>query len=206
MDPTQQTYDELRQAYDYFNARLFAGGLPHCLITMQRKGRTLGYFAGERFGTRDGESVTDEIAMNPVHFRGRTVEQTLSTLVHEMTHVQQHHQGNPSRAGYHNAEWGGLMRVVGLMPSNTGEPGGKATGQRVTHYVEVDGPFDLACRALVATGFSLAYVDLWDDAAKRGKKAASKTKYTCPDCEANAWAKPDMKLVCGDCDQPMRPE
>jgi hypothetical protein len=29
------------------------------------------------------------------------------------------------------------------------------------------------------------------------------TKYTCPDCEQNAWAKPGAHLVCGDCDRPM---
>ena len=31
------------------------------------------------------------------------------------------------------------------------------------------------------------------------KKAASKTKYTCPTCGANAWAKPDTQLICGAC-------
>ena len=55
------------------------------------------YFAGGRFGTRDGQEVTDEIALNPSHFRHRTTEQSLSTLVHEMTHLEQHHFGKPSR-------------------------------------------------------------------------------------------------------------
>ena len=35
------------------------------------------------------------------------------------------------------------------------------------------------------------------------RKAASKTKYTCPDCGVNAWAKPLVALICGDCDQPL---
>jgi hypothetical protein len=26
-----------------------------------------------------------------------------------------------------------------------------------------------------------------------------RTKYTCPSCEANAWGKPDLALICGDC-------
>ena len=63
-------------------------------------------------------------------YTDRTNEQTLSTLVHEMTHLQQQHFGKPSRSGYHNKEWGLLMRAVGLIPSSTGEPGGKETGQR----------------------------------------------------------------------------
>ena len=45
------------------------------------------------------------------------------------------------------------------------------------------------------------------DAGKaRKKKAASKTKYTCPGCELNAWAKPDANLWCGDCEEQMEAE
>ncbi len=44
------------------------------------------------------------------------------------------------------------------------------------------------------------------DRSTRPKKAASKTKYTCPSCRANAWAKPDARLVCGDCAEPMQAE
>ena len=35
------------------------------------------------------------------------------------------------------------------------------------------------------------------------KKLASKTKYTCPDCGLNAWAKPDCTLVCAECQSAM---
>lgn len=34
-------------------------------------------------------------------------------------------------------------------------------------------------------------------------KSASKTRYTCPSCELNAWAKPGVRLMCGECDEPM---
>lgn len=52
----------------------------------------------------------------------------------------------------------------------------------------------------------MLYVELWNeaDAAKRRKKAASKTRYTCPSCGVNAWARPDVRLVCGDCDEPLK--
>jgi hypothetical protein len=35
----------------------------------------------------------------------------------------------------------------------------------------------------------------WDAARLRKRKAASKTKHTCPACELNAWVKPDANLV-----------
>src|SRR5205809_476125 len=53
-NPTEQAYRELQQAYDVFNRRLFAGQLPPCLITMQRKNRTYGYFSGDRWNDLAG--------------------------------------------------------------------------------------------------------------------------------------------------------
>jgi hypothetical protein len=203
IDPTRTTYQGLTEAYDFFNARLFGGKLPRCLITMQRQKGAFGYFAGKRFGTKDGAEVTDEIALNPAHFRSRTTEESLSTLAHEMCHLEQDHFGKPGRTSYHNREWAGMMKAIGLIPSATGLPGGKETGQKVSHYIAPGGPFDVACTELVKTGFAVRYVELWSDPEKRKKKAASKTKYTCPDCGLNAWGKPEIHLVCGDCETRM---
>lgn len=36
-------------------------------------------------------------------------------------------------------------------------------------------------------------------AAQARAKKASKTKFSCPDCGRNAWAKPDSILLCGTC-------
>ncbi len=205
-NPTQRTYKTLDDAYRFFNERLFYGKLPACLITMQRSKKAYGYFAGGRFGSADGKEVTDEIALNPSHFHTRTTEQSLSTLVHEMAHLEQHHYGKPSRTGYHNKEWATMMRAVGLIPSDTGQPGGKEVGQKVSHYIEPGGAYATACAELMSKGFDALYVELWGegDAEKRKKKSASKTKYTCPTCNVNAWAKPQTALICGDCQEVMQ--
>ena len=50
-NPTTKTYTSLDDAFAFFNARLFAGRLPACLITMQRSKSAYGYSAGGRFGT-----------------------------------------------------------------------------------------------------------------------------------------------------------
>ena len=205
-DPTTRTYSGLTDAYAFFNARLFTGRLPACLITMQRKSKAYGYFAGRRFTTPDGVEVTDEIALNPRHFAERSTEATLATLVREMVHLQQAHFGTPSRPGYHNREWAELMRTVGLIPTATGEPGGKQTGQQVGHTIEPGGRFALACAELIeAQGFSVPYVELRNEAEReaRERKAASKTRYTCPSCGANAWAKPGTRLACEVCHRSM---
>jgi len=90
------------------------------------------------------------------------------------------------------------MKEIGLQPSTTGQPGGKETGQSVTHYIVAGGPYAKAYAKLKARGFRLN----WQSApAEEGAKAkkASETKYTCPECGQNAWAKPNAKLFCGGC-------
>lgn len=201
-NPTTTTYTSLTEAFDFFNAELFAGELPHCLITMQRKSKAYGYFAGNRFASVSNlNQVTDEIALNPTPFRDRSTEEILSTLVHEMAHLWQHHHGKTSRNGYHNAQWAAKMTAIGLVPSSTGAPGGKETGQKVSHYIAAGGPFQAAFRKLEARGFEPLLIELWGDEKKAKKKAESKTKYTCGGCDANVWGKPGLHIVCGECEE-----
>lgn len=210
-NPTSRTYASLTTAYDFFNAELFGGQLPPCLITMQRHKGAYGYFSGERFrNVADQADVTDEIALNPAHFAERRPEQTLSTLVHEMAHLWQHHYGKPPRKAYHDKQWAAKMREVGLIPTSTGAPGGKETGQKVTHIIEEGGAYARACAKLLAEHPAILYHDRAGDDEEgrkaRKKKAASKTKYTCESCGANAWAKPNTNLWCGDCQEAMQAE
>src|SRR6266496_5400 len=135
-NPTTQTYTSLTAAYDFFNKELFRGALPPCLITMQRHKGAYGYFSRERFAnTTDPTEVTDEIALNPIYFATRKPHEVLGTLVHEMVHLWQHHYGKPPRKGYHDKQWAAKMHEVGLLPSATGEEGGKKTGQQDKIYL-----------------------------------------------------------------------
>jgi len=195
-DPTKIAYTSLRQAYDFFNRQLFGNSLPHCLITMHKKGNSYGYFAFRKFGTLDGGEVTDEICLNPKRFLKGELRDSLSTLVHEMVHLQQYHFGKPSRRGYHNKQWGVMMDAVGLTPSDSGRPGGKRTGQRMSHYIVDDGSYDIACAKFLKAGVDF-YADIWPEGERRERRL--KTKYTCPDCGLNAWAKPNAELDCHKC-------
>jgi len=157
--PTKETYDELQQAYDFFNERIFDNSLPGCLITLQREKRTYGYYSPKRFVGRDNGEQVDEIAMNPRYFSIRTIKESLSTLVHEMCHQKQEHFGTPGRKGYHNKEFAFYMESIGLMPSDTGEVGGRKVGQSMTHYIIINGLFDKACTELITTQFRLSWMD-----------------------------------------------
>lgn len=201
LDPTTETYRHLRHAYALLNRRLFADMLPSCLITIQRHKRAYGYFSGRRFKSFDGGKTTDEIALNPEYFIERGDKGVLSTLGHEMVHQWQDHFGKPSEGGYHNAEWAAKMSELGLVPTDTGLPGGKRTGRRMTHVIEAGGLFDKAADELIRKGFVIAFVDrtIRTPSGLADKKRLSKTRYACPRCHLNAWAKPGVQLVCGTC-------
>ncbi len=157
--PTPEIYDELQHAYNVFNQDLFAGVLPACLITLQRVKRTYGYFAPGKFVRRVGHGQCDEIALNPAYFGICPPEEVLQTLLHEMVHLWQHHFGTPGRGRYHNAEWANKMESVGLMPSSTGEPGGKRTGDHVGDYAIAGGPFEGLVSQLLNDGFKVPWCD-----------------------------------------------
>ncbi len=215
LKPTRDTYDAFQHAYDHFNWMLFEAELPNCLITLQRKGRTYGYFHRKRFAREDGK-ICDEIALNPAHFRSRSAEEVLSTLVHEMTHLWQFHFGTPGRGRYHNRQWAEKMKSLGLHPSDTGSPGGRELGDRVSHYIMDGGSFARAADELIESGFVIEWREPLARPAKihpsgasgaggsaapihpsRSSKEGKRIKYSCPACGLNAWAKHDALLVCG---------
>jgi len=152
--PTQETYDAFQIAYDHFNWQLFEARLPNCLILLQRKKRSYGHFSQSRFKRDDGTTCA-EISLNPAYFPVRSVEEVLSTLVHEQVHLWQFYFGKPGRGRYHNRQWDEKMKSLGLYPSHTREPGGHEPGDQMTHYVVDDGPFQEAARALIEGGFRI---------------------------------------------------
>jgi predicted SprT family Zn-dependent metalloprotease len=221
-----KTLDDL---YRFYNKALFAGRLPECIVNMSRHNHTYGFFAANRWKAEgDGESKTaHEISLNP-DYLDRPFMAWHATLAHEMVHLWQEEFGHPSRAAYHNKEWAWKMEEIGLIPSETGEPGGKKTGQNMTHYVQEGGAFITAFNRLTTEtleALRLKYLPAFPhpEPAKRRKRGASgapagtegeeggeggeeettekytsKKKYSCP-CGNNVWGKPGLKIMCGEC-------
>lgn len=160
VQPTHETYAEIERAYAFFNEELFAGRLPHCLITLQRQHDTYGYFSANQFVSRNGQHA-HEISLNPSYFVIRSIPETLSVLVREMVTLDQllNSKGKPPRRRYRNKEWADMVEAIGLMPTDTGLPGGKRVGDCVQTYIIEGGPFDIACSKLVDDQFTLSWVD-----------------------------------------------
>jgi len=202
--PTPAQFAAFQAMFNHFNTTLFGGRLPHVFLNFSRHANCYGFFAAKRW-ERDGETKKlHEISLNPSYLKHRGQRAVVSTLVHEMVHLWQEEFGKPGRRGYHNAQWANKMEAIGLMPSSTAAPGGKRVGDRVSHYVIEGGPFAQAFAAM-PTEYLLPWV-CWEVEAIAIKKPrrASKVKFTCgAACGANAWGKPGLQLVCGECDVEM---
>lgn len=219
--PTEEQFTALNNAYRFFNQQLFNNELPGCILNFSRMKNSHGFMAPERW-KRIGEEAygTHEISLTPTTLY-RTPIEIFSTLVHEMCHLWQWEFGKPSRSGYHNKEWAAKMLEVGLIPSDTGKPGGKMTGQRMTHYIEEGGRYQQIFEQMPGQ-FTLPFTAIDGEVLKRltkggkgnGSKdqrserlrklrpvARNKTKYSCPTCRANVWGKPDLKIRCDTCDE-----
>lgn len=172
MKPTATVYAELQLAYDTFNNELFNGALADCLLTLQRRERTMGYFSPGRFGNRAKEQL-HEIALNPDYFAVVPLVEIMATIAHEMVHLWQHQHGQPGRGRYHDKEWGDKMEAIGLMPSSTGMPGGRKTGDKVADYPIEGGRFLQVCRDLITNDYQISWYDRFSDTAPLQSGAAT---------------------------------
>jgi hypothetical protein len=119
-----------------------------------------------------------------------------------MAHLWQEHFGKPGRGRYHNKQWAAKMEEIGLIPSHTGEPGGKRTGQSMSHYIQEGGPFQQQWKVLAECGFTFDYQDRLTNGPEIVRKL--KVRYACPICSIHVWGKPDLHIICEECGERMR--
>lgn len=157
-NPTIEFYSLFQFIYDDFNKNLFEGKLPDVMFVITRKKGTFGYYIPERWV--NGEHRSDELAVNPQYFAAYPLLEMLQTIGHEMCHVWQKHFGTPSRTNYHNAEFAEKMKSIGLMPSDTGAPGGKEKGQKMAEYPITNGIF---LKVVEELAYKTEMKNLWVD-------------------------------------------
>ena len=208
----------LEASYKYFNEHLFDNALPPVVILLQREKGAGGYAWRDRWHGRANKDRVHELAINPDSLSRHELPQLLSIVVHEMCHIQEFGQGHVHKRNYHTKAWGQLMEAVGLVPSATGEVGGKRTGHRMSHYVPKVGVFLTACEAFMAANpltvhlispgaNELSAADGGADTdGETGKddgdtsKAGKREKYTCPECDMNVRGKFGIRVACIECE------
>lgn len=215
--PTLDAAEQFQKAFEHFNDALFKGSLEDTMIAWEIIKKGSGIFRPDRWAKARGQPVCHEINLNPVAHFERDTRLTLSTLVHEMCHLWVQQIGKGKVKPYHCKNWVKKMHEIGLPPIITdskgkpavdkqGDP--KETGKNATHEIEKRGPFDEACKALLASGFDLVWTRIPDPVAPKSsvKKPKARIKFECPKCGEHATAKREMILTCGGCKKKMEPE
>jgi hypothetical protein len=193
LNPTIDTYEELHKAYLHYNAELFENKLPLCMITLSRQHDTDGYFSANQFVNLEGadKGITcHEITLNPMYFAIRSIPENLSVMVREMVSLLQLLEGKPPRRRYRNKEWAEMSESIGLMPSDTGKPGGKRVGDNVKTYIIDGGAFDIASSRLIDSEFKLSWVDRFPPALPPEAPALATDADDYSDIAATAAAQP----------------
>lgn len=163
-NPTIEFYGHLDKAFLFFNERLFDGELPKAMFELTNKKKVGGFFKPKAWQAVDGTYV-HSIAINPQYIVNSTPVELYGIIVHEQVHMWQHLYGDEGRGNYHNKEWAEKMESIGLMPSDTGKPGGKKTGQTMSDYPIAGGLFDQACIDFILEGNYISFVDASIDEA-----------------------------------------
>lgn len=187
--PTKELWKHYQQAFDYFNQFLFEGQLEPCILNFSSKGRSPGYFGRGRW-KKDNKTYAHEISLNPDLLK-QPVGEVMSTLVRLMVQLWQHQHGCPGKPGYYNQEWAEKMKEIGLIPSDTGEPGGKETGYKMRPYIEESGKFAAALKKIPNDYFP------WKGETQNHLGAKpSRIKYICPVCGTNFYGSPGILAIC----------
>lgn len=231
MKPTTQQFKKFQELFDYFNEELFEGELPPVILNFSRKANTAGFFAPNRWKSLNGDN-SHEISLNPISL-SQSKDYVIQTLVHEMCHLWQEENGSPGSKGYHNKEWVEKMESVGLIPSDTEEPGGKQVGFKMGDYLEEGGRLEHLIEALDENiwlpfkAIEFQSLEELEDLLEEAKEAEDeeaveqieqiikeaetklkkqKMKYECPNCNNKIWGKPNMSVICGDCNKDFEQE
>jgi len=223
--PTLEAHNECQVAFDFLNQKLFKPTfgveLPNVMLNLPYSARYLGVFIPDLWVKSSDEAKKySSIGLN-LHALVDDL-QILQVLAHEAVHLGQEVYpdafGKPCKNGWHGNSFAKAMNKIGLIVSSTGKPGGKTTGYRMSDYVLPGGLFEAVFDDFKQAGHQFSWcirlgqqgpisepddisldLDRTTDKVKE-RKRRSKTKYTCDNCQINAWAKPGVRLNCGACD------
>jgi hypothetical protein len=192
-------------AHNFFKKHLFKDLLSGVVLAFNRNVKSAGYYRPIGYVTSDS-IIIPEININPDRLF-LPPEIVMSTLVHEQCHHFQCLHGSPGRGKYHNKQFADLMEYMGLMCSDTGLPGGKKTGERMTHYIIEGGRFQQVFSALpdeCKIPFSTIPTRRFHNrnttrVTPTVENDRNKTKFVCPICGCAAWGKPSLHISCDDC-------
>jgi hypothetical protein len=166
-------------AFNYFNKELFEGKLPICVLTLNAKGASTGFFKSVNW--KKGEQDYHEICLNPV-LLNRTDDLVFQTLARLMVFLWQHTYGAPNSPGYCDSEYTKKMREIGL-------PCESEYGLNLRFGVDPKGKYASIRPEAMNNFFPLQNLEI-----PPPKK--TRIQHSCPKCGSKAMGAPGTRLIC----------
>jgi hypothetical protein len=192
--------DRYQAIFDYFNQQLFDGSLPNCILDLNAKGKSQGYFKPKGWTKYDGQIVTShQISLNPELLQESTSDRAYRALVIQMLALWQHELGEtkPVRPGYYNTEFLAKAETVGLVLQ------AKSKGWGIDCFVEPSGLFSQALDNMPLEMYFLWKPEVEIQKTNPKLQKTNKVKYHCSKCGQNIWGAASNKpLRCYDNDCP----
>lgn len=193
----------LQAAFNAINRDFYGGELEKVIITVKegRKEGTLGTFYTAKDWIQNG-TARHEINISANYIGQRTVEQTITTLMHEMVHLYncQNNIKDTTRSGlYHNKKFKQTAEAHGLDVQFANDIGWSLTT-----------PTPQTAK-WIADNIPIKSFGVYKQVADKisGGKSKSKqsmVKKVCPCCGNIARVTSEYKLICGDCMKEMKIE
>ena len=191
----------LQAAFNAINRDFYNGELEKVVITCKesRKPGTLGTFCYGKEWVQNGKE-RHEINISADYIGKRTVEETITTLMHEMVHLYccQNDIQDTSRSGtYHNKRFKQAAENHGLDIAEAPKIGWSVTKPKpsTVQWIKDNIPIKSFAIYKVAAN-SVAK-------GKTSKTRQSSRKYVCPNCGLIARLTKEAAIKCVDCDEVM---
>ena len=202
---TSRAAGQLEKMFRELNKHYFAGKLPEPIISLKKTPSAYGHITCSKVWQAGGENKY-EINISSATL-DRPIEETASTLLHEMVHEYCMETGikDTSNNGvYHNKRFKAMAEAHGLEVEHHPKYGWTITspGIELLDFIEQQGWQDLQ----MVEGVSLLDVlGTLPKGGSRTKKPSSTRKYICPKCGNSCRATKVINLICGDCMEQMKP-
>lgn len=199
----------LEKLYDKLNEDFFSGELERPVITIQSSSRSYGHYTLYDAWSVKGEGYREiNIAAGTLD---RPIEHTVCTLMHEMCHQYNNEIVNVqdcSRCGvYHNRFFKQTAEEHGLSVARSENHGWSITtpSDELLEWIMDN---DIQEIKLTRNDFHSVRIVGGSSAASGGTPVTTGTpnhnhRYLCPVCHSIARSSKALRLICGDCLQPM---
>lgn len=190
-------------AFNAINRDFYNNELEKVIIAVKegRKEGVLGTFCSAKDWIQNGKA-RHEIIISANYIGSRTVEQTITTLMHEMAHLYnfQNEIKDTSRGGiYHNKKFKETAEAHGLHIEFSDQIGWSLTTptQETKQWIKDNIPIK---------AFGIYKQVDEKDPKSSGKSKQSYRKYICPTCGLIVRATKDCNIACIDCGKQMEIE